>query len=149
MFLSSAQDGCEWSAGCTNCFIPGEGDPSTNEQEAGWTSEPVRTQWWGEGIPAPARNQSLVIQLVAWPLYLLRFPRLHPLQYYIKLSFSSNSSNQTGLHIHCKSNADLRKLHATPTTKQKTPKISLSYIPNFSVNYHTEWAIFIPPRILA
>jgi len=34
-------------------------------KDAGWASELVQMQWWREKFPAPARNQTPVIQLTA------------------------------------------------------------------------------------
>jgi hypothetical protein len=54
-FMTSAQDGREWSASRPGrVLLPGEGPPVPIVQEAGWAPEPVWTQRLEEKSFAPA-----------------------------------------------------------------------------------------------
>jgi hypothetical protein len=53
-FMTSALDGCEWSASRPGCALPpGKGPPVPIVQEAGWAPEPVWTQGLEETSFAP------------------------------------------------------------------------------------------------
>jgi len=63
-FLTSQQDGGQWSASQAISFTPGKGAPVTN-----WIRDWVGPRAGMDGVvkiksPAPAGNQTLVVQLV-------------------------------------------------------------------------------------
>jgi hypothetical protein len=58
-FLTSALEGCEWSASRLGRFNRKEVAPRTHWIEAGWASEPFLTRWLREKFPAPAGNRTL------------------------------------------------------------------------------------------
>jgi hypothetical protein len=65
-FLTSALDGCEWSASRPGRFTPGKELPIPIRWEAGWTPEDVWTRWQREKKnPFTAGNRTPVVQPVA------------------------------------------------------------------------------------
>jgi hypothetical protein len=64
-FLTSALDGCEWSAsGPSHALPPGKGLPVPIGLEAGWASEPVWTQRLEEKSSASVGDRTPVVQSV-------------------------------------------------------------------------------------
>jgi hypothetical protein len=58
-FMTSALDGCEWSASCpSRALPPGTGPLVPIAQEAGWTPEPVWIQRIEEKSLAPAGDRT-------------------------------------------------------------------------------------------
>jgi hypothetical protein len=65
--LTSALDGCEWSASRFSRFISEERDPVPIEYEAGWGREPIWKLWNRGKFLSPTGNRTPALQPVVRP----------------------------------------------------------------------------------